>query len=114
MPSSEAAVAWFEEAVWVVLFERRQLQRLAQARRLPTVTATVLVWYPGEAALYCNRARCKERVLTAVSGALGYAHARPIRLSGRRLSTMRLMFTASTSRKFYDCSIPGDEYPLPI
>ena len=101
-----------QEAVWVVLFSRPQLERLRSARRLTAVTATALVWYPGEAALYSSRARPPARLLPAVCSGLGFSQARPYPLSGRRLSSMRLMFTAKKSRKFHDSELPADDYPL--
>ncbi|XP_043236605.1 uncharacterized protein LOC122389010 [Amphibalanus amphitrite] len=110
--TADALVDRLQEAVWVVLFSRHQLQGLKSARRHTPVTATALVWYPGEPALYCSRPKPAGRLLAAVSAGLGFSEARPYPLSGRKLSTMRLMFTAKKSRRFHDCELPADEYPL--
>ena len=110
--TADALVERVQEAVWVVLFNRQQLERLQSARRLSAVTATALVWYPGEEALYCSRPRPAARLLPAVCSGLGFVEARPYPLSGRRLSSMRLMFTAKKSKKFCDSELPVDEYPL--
>lgn len=63
----------FEEAVWVVVFPRSQLQKLTQARSMTQLTATVFVWYAGEPALYSNRSKCNPHMLSVSSGARGIA-----------------------------------------
>lgn len=109
---ADVLVERVQEAIWLVLFNRPQLERPRNIRRLTPVTATALVWYPGEAALYSNRPKPAARLLPAVSSGLGFSEARPYPLSGRRLSSMRLMFTAKKSRKFHDRELPVDDYPL--
>jgi len=108
----EALVEVFEEAVWVLLFPLQQLQQLSKVSRMSALSVTAFAWYKGESALYSNHTSCPARVLQAVCNNLGYAQARRIHLSAKRLSQVRLLYMAKEDRRFYSSNVPADSYPL--